>query len=76
MVAELGWSIGNIDSTVILERPRLGPHRDAICASIAERLGISRQAVSVKAKTNEGFGEVGLGKAVEARAIALLVRAK
>ena len=76
MIVEQGWSIGNIDSTVILERPKLGPHREAICASIAERLGISKQAVSVKAKTNEGFGEVGSGKAVEARAIALLVRAK
>ena len=76
MIAETGWSIGNIDSTVILERPRLGPYREAICVSIAERLGISREAVSIKAKTYEGFGEVGSGKAVEARAIALLRRTK
>lgn len=76
MLAEQGWSIRNIDSTVILERPKLSPHREAICASIAERLGLPGETVSVKAKTYEGFGEVGSGKAVEARAIALVVRAR
>lgn len=73
-VLEAGWEIGNIDATVILERPKLGPHREAIRASIAAALGIPGEAVSVKAKTNEGFGEIGSGDAVEARAIALLKR--
>lgn len=73
-VAEAGWKIGNIDCTVILEKPRLGPRRDAIRASIASRLGIPADAVSVKAKTNEGFGEIGAGNAIEARAVALLLR--
>ena len=73
-VLESGWEIGNIDATVILERPKLGPHREAIRASIAAALGVPAEAVSVKAKTNEGFGEIGSGEAVEARAVALLRR--
>lgn len=72
-VAEAGWTVGNIDCTVILEKPRLGPHRERICSSIAAVLGASRALVSVKAKTNEGFGGVGAGNAVEARAVVLLV---
>jgi 2-C-methyl-D-erythritol 4-phosphate cytidylyltransferase/2-C-methyl-D-erythritol 2,4-cyclodiphosphate synthase len=71
-VREAGWRLGNVDCTVILEKPRLGPYREAICASIAETLGLPRSAVSVKAKTNEGFGEIGSGNAIEARAVALL----
>ncbi len=73
-VLEAGWEIGNIDATVILERPKLGPRRDAIRASIAAALGVQSEAVSVKAKTNEGFGEIGSGDAVEARAVVLLRR--
>ncbi len=73
-VLEAGWEIGNIDATVILERPKLSPHREAIRASIAAALGGPGEAVSVKATTNEGFGEIGSGDAVEARAIALLRR--
>ncbi|HWR12607.1 MAG TPA: 2-C-methyl-D-erythritol 2,4-cyclodiphosphate synthase [Rectinemataceae bacterium] len=73
-VAEAGWDICNIDCTVILERPRLGPQREKICASIADRLSLAPGDVSVKAKTNEGFGEIGTGNAVEARAVALMVR--
>jgi len=73
LVAAEGWAVGNIDCTVILERPRLGPHRDAICENIARTLGLPATAISVKAKTNEGFGEIGAGNAVEARAVVLLV---
>jgi len=73
-VREAGWKLGNIDCTVILEKPRLGPYREAICASIAETLGLPRSVVSVKAKTNEGFGEIGSGNAIEARAVALIAR--
>jgi len=73
-VARAGWNVGNIDCTVILEKPRLGPYREAICASIAKALGLLPSAVSVKAKTREGFGEVGSGNAVEAQAVVLLFR--
>jgi len=73
LVAAEGWAVGNLDCTVILERPRLGPHRDAIRENIARILGLPSANVSVKAKTNEGFGEIGAGNAVEARAVVLLV---
>ncbi len=74
IVASKGWRIGNVDSTVILERPKLAPWREKIVRNIAETLGISSENVSVKAKTMEGFGEIGRGDAVEARAIVLLLR--
>jgi 2-C-methyl-D-erythritol 4-phosphate cytidylyltransferase/2-C-methyl-D-erythritol 2,4-cyclodiphosphate synthase len=73
-VREAGWLVGNIDCTVILERPKLGPFKDAIRASIAGCLGISPEAVSVKAKTKEGLDAVGEGRAVEAFAVVALFR--
>lgn len=75
-VRKAGWEIGNIDCTVIIEKPKLAPLRDAIRLSIARVLTVAPDAVSVKAKTNEGLGEIGLGLAVEARALALLVKSK
>ncbi|MCE5257412.1 MAG: 2-C-methyl-D-erythritol 2,4-cyclodiphosphate synthase, partial [Spirochaetaceae bacterium] len=74
LVKAEGWKISNIDSTVILEKPKLGPYREAICASIGRSLGIATSSVSFKAKTNEGLDAVGRGEAVMARAIVLLTR--
>jgi 2-C-methyl-D-erythritol 4-phosphate cytidylyltransferase / 2-C-methyl-D-erythritol 2,4-cyclodiphosphate synthase len=76
LVRAAGWLPGSVDCTVILERPRLGPHRDAMRASIAAALGVGIDAVSVKAKTNEGLGPVGEGRAVEAQAIASVLRGR
>jgi 2-C-methyl-D-erythritol 2,4-cyclodiphosphate synthase len=72
LVREAGWEIGNLDCTVALEAPRLGPYKDAMRESIAACLGISPNAVSVKAKTKEGVDAVGEGRAVESTAIILL----
>jgi 2-C-methyl-D-erythritol 4-phosphate cytidylyltransferase/2-C-methyl-D-erythritol 2,4-cyclodiphosphate synthase len=74
MVREAGWEIGNVDCTVVLERPRLGPYKDAIRSSVALCLGIPPEAVSVKAKTKEGVDAVGEGRAIEAAAIVLIRR--
>lgn len=74
LVRRSGWEPVNLDTTVTLERPRLGPFRDRICASMASALGMDVRAVSVKAKTKEGLDSVGRGEAIEARAIVLLVR--
>jgi 2-C-methyl-D-erythritol 2,4-cyclodiphosphate synthase len=71
-VREAGWEIGNVDCTVILEAPKLGPYKPAIGESIAGCLDISPNAVSVKAKTKEGVDAVGEGRAVEAMAIVTL----
>jgi len=68
-----GFDVGSADVTVLLERPKMAPHRGAIVARIAAILGVSEQVVSVKAKTNEGLGDIGRGEAVAALAIVGLV---
>ncbi|MBU3740484.1 MAG: 2-C-methyl-D-erythritol 2,4-cyclodiphosphate synthase [Rhodoferax sp.] len=73
-VRQAGWEIGNVDSTVVAQAPRLALHIPAMCASIAARLGLPADCVTVKAKTAEKLGPVGLGQAMEARAVALLHR--
>ena len=73
-VREAGFEIGNIDSTVVAQAPKLGPHIPAMCARIAQALDLSVDAVNVKAKTAEKLGPVGQGLSIEARAVALLVR--
>ncbi len=67
-----GYSIGNVDSTVIAQAPKLMPHIAAMRARIAELLDISVDQVNVKAKTAEKMGPVGEGLAMEARAVVLL----
>ncbi|MDR2402504.1 MAG: 2-C-methyl-D-erythritol 2,4-cyclodiphosphate synthase [Spirochaetaceae bacterium] len=71
-VKALGWSIVNLDTVIICEKPRVLPYREAIRASLASALGISAEAVFVKGKTNETLGPAGEGLAVEALAVALL----
>jgi 2-C-methyl-D-erythritol 2,4-cyclodiphosphate synthase len=75
-VREQGWEIGNVDSTVIAQAPRLAAHMDAMRERIAKALGVQVQQVNVKAKTAEKLGPVGEGMAIEARAIALLLAAR
>jgi 2-C-methyl-D-erythritol 4-phosphate cytidylyltransferase / 2-C-methyl-D-erythritol 2,4-cyclodiphosphate synthase len=72
LVRDAGWEVGNLDCTVVLEEPRLGPYKEPMRASIAACLGISPNAVSVKAKTKEGVDAVGEGRAVEALAVVSL----
>jgi len=71
-VRAAGWQIGNIDSTVIAQAPKLAPHIPAMCARIAAALALAPDQVNVKAKTAEKLGPVGEGRAMEARAVALL----
>ncbi|HSC25928.1 MAG TPA: 2-C-methyl-D-erythritol 2,4-cyclodiphosphate synthase, partial [Vicinamibacterales bacterium] len=72
LVREAGWAVENVDVVVVLERPKLAPHRAAMKANLAEAFGISPDAVSVKAKTNEGVDAVGSGAAIAAHAVAML----
>jgi 2-C-methyl-D-erythritol 2,4-cyclodiphosphate synthase len=71
-VRAAGWQVGNIDSTLVAERPRLAPHIPAIRASIAAVLELAEAQVSVKAKTTEGLGFTGTGEGMAAYAVALL----
>lgn len=70
--AERGLHPVNADATVILERPKLGPHRAAIVARVAELLDLPADRVNLKAKTAEGLGPVGEGLSVECHAVVLL----
>ena len=73
-VRAAGWEIGNVDSTVIAQAPKLAPHIPAMCRRIAQVLGLAPEQVNVKAKTAEKLGPVGEGRAMEARAVVLLHR--
>ncbi|MGC4393896.1 2-C-methyl-D-erythritol 2,4-cyclodiphosphate synthase [Hydrogenophaga sp. T2] len=73
-VGEAGYAIVNIDSTVIAQAPKLAPHIPAMVERIAALLALEPGQVNVKAKTAEKMGPVGQGEAIEARAVALLVR--
>jgi len=73
-VREKGFEIGNVDSTVIAQAPKLMPYMAAMRAHIAQALGVEVDQVNVKAKTAEKMGPVGLGQAMEARAVVLLVK--
>jgi len=74
LLTERGWKIGNIDSTVIAQAPRLAPHIAAMRGNIAAALGLDVGQVNVKAKTAEKLGPVGQGLSMEARAVVLLHR--
>jgi 2-C-methyl-D-erythritol 4-phosphate cytidylyltransferase/2-C-methyl-D-erythritol 2,4-cyclodiphosphate synthase len=72
LLASKGFAVENVDVVVILEQPKLGPHRRAVETQLADALGIDVTRVSVKAKTNEGLDAVGRGEAIAAHAVALL----
>ncbi|MBX3652600.1 MAG: 2-C-methyl-D-erythritol 2,4-cyclodiphosphate synthase [Ramlibacter sp.] len=73
-VRALGWQIGNVDSTVVAQAPRLAPHRAAMRSAIALALDLDEESVNVKAKTAEKLGPVGQGQSIEARAVVLLFK--
>jgi len=67
-----GFTVVNVDSTVELERPRLGPFKEPMRRKLAAALGLRVERVNVKAKSGEGMGAVGRGEAVRAQAVALI----
>ena len=71
-VSSAGYAIGNVDVTVICERPKISPLREEIRSRLASLLGISVAQISVKGKTNEKMDDVGAGLGIEAHAVALL----
>ena len=71
-VAAAGYSIGNVDATVVCERPRLAPYREDIRKSLADAMGIDVGRVSVKGKTNERMDDVGAGLGIAVHAAVLL----
>lgn len=73
LAKEAGFTIGNIDLTIICEAPKIGPHRAAMRAEIARLTGLDESAVSIKATTTEGLGFTGRGEGIAAQAIAALL---
>ena len=71
-VVAQGLQLVNLDSTIVMERPKLGPHREAIRERLAVALGIAPGRVNVKASTGEGIGFVGRGEGVAALAVVSL----
>ena len=71
-VREAGFSIANVDATVIAEAPKMAPHIAAMVANLAADLAVSPGRVNVKAKTAERLGAIGRGEGIAAEAIALL----
>ncbi len=74
LLREKGWRLGNLDATVIAQRPRLAPHIPEMRRRIAEALSASIDDVSVKATTEEHLGFTGRGEGISAQAVALLLR--
>jgi len=74
MLREDSWNMGNVDVTVIAQRPKLAPHVRQMEANIASTLGVGGESVSVKAKTNEGLDAPGREEAIAAHAVVLIHR--
>ena len=72
LLSQKGFRPTNVDVVVICERPKIAPVADAICAGLAEVLGLPRDRVSLKGKTNEGMGWIGAGEGLAVHAVALV----
>jgi 2-C-methyl-D-erythritol 2,4-cyclodiphosphate synthase len=70
-----GYTIGNIDATIIAQQPKMAPHIPQMVSRIAEDVGVSPQQVNIKAKTNEKLGFLGREEGMAAQATVLLIRA-
>jgi len=72
LMAAEGYSVGNLDATVIAQRPKLNPHIPQIKDRLAQIMGITSERVNVKAKTEEGLGYIGAGDAISAHAVVII----
>jgi 2-C-methyl-D-erythritol 2,4-cyclodiphosphate synthase len=74
-VRDAGWSVGNVDATVVAQSPKLAPYIASMVAHVSGDLGVSTAQVNVKAKTSERLGFAGRGEGIEAHAVVMLMRA-
>ena len=75
MICDRGFKVGNIDATIIAEKPKLADYIDEMCRNVGEALGIARERVAVKASTSATLGFLGREEGIAAHAVALLERA-
>ncbi len=72
LIADRGFEIGNIDATILAERPKMASHITEMKSKLADAMGIDQSQINVKAKTNEGVDAIGRGEAIGAQAVVLL----
>jgi 2-C-methyl-D-erythritol 2,4-cyclodiphosphate synthase len=72
LLEEQGYQVGNIDATIIAQKPKMAPYREQMRQNIAAALGISLDQISIKATTEEGLGFTGTGEGISAQAVALI----
>lgn len=71
-LSDEGWVIGNVDVTIIAQEPKIAPHREAMRENLAFLLSVYPDRINVKAKTTEGLGDIGGGRAIACHAVVLL----
>ncbi len=76
MLQAKGWQVGNLDATIVAQRPRMAPYLPQMRRNIAKALGVEVEAVSVKATTEEGLGFTGTGQGMAAHCVALVLKNK
>ena len=76
MLRERGWKVGNVDSVIVAQEPRLAPYLLTMAGHLAETLGVDPDRVSVKATSPEGLGALGRQQGIAASAVALLERSR
>ncbi|XP_054825104.1 2-C-methyl-D-erythritol 2,4-cyclodiphosphate synthase, chloroplastic [Prosopis cineraria] len=74
LMHEAGYEIGNLDSTLILQRPKLSPHKEAIKANLSALLGVDPSVVNIKAKTHEKVDSLGENRSIAAHTVVLLMK--
>ncbi len=74
LLEQRGWTVGNVDATILAQRPKLAPYIPQMRENLAQRMGAGPDQVSVKATTEEGLGFTGAGEGIAAHAVALLVK--
>mgnify|MGYP004554683729 FL=1 len=72
LLNEKGWQVGNVDATILAQRPKLAPHIGQMQDNLARHMNVTAEQVNVKATTEEGLGFTGLGQGMAAHAVALL----
>lgn len=74
LLNESGWAVGNVDATILAQRPKLASHIPQMRCNLAARMGVEECAVNVKATTEEGLGFTGSGEGMAAHAVCLLIK--
>lgn len=76
LLDERGYVLGNLDATILCQRPKLAPHIEQMCENLASDCGVERERINVKATTTESLGFEGREEGISAHAVVLLLRSR